>query len=55
MLKVLERYNANKTLKNAQAVRAYERAHPMARCMLTMELDNLLADAIHHANRGNAE
>lgn len=52
MTKVLATYRANPTLANAQKVRAYERKHPMAACMLTREDQNLLADAIHHANRG---
>lgn len=53
MLKLLEKYNADKTLKNAQAVRAYGRKHPFSACLLTLELSNLLADAIHHANKGS--
>jgi hypothetical protein len=51
MTKLLLAYRAAPTLKNAQKLRAYERAHPMSRCMLTVEDGNLLADAIHQANQ----
>lgn len=53
MTKVLNAYRTNPTLANAQKVRAYERKHPMAACMLTREDADLLADAIHHSNKGN--
>ena len=52
MTKLLAKYDADRTLKNAQAVRAYDRKHPMNRCFLTIAAADLLADAIHHANRG---
>lgn len=52
MSKLLTAYRANPSLKNAQKLRAYERSHPMAVCMLPREDADLLADAIHHANRG---
>lgn len=52
MLKLLNTYTANPTLKNAQKVRAYSRAHPFATCLLTTEQGDLLAEAIHHANSG---
>lgn len=52
MKKVLDAYRANPTYAKAQKVRAYERSHPMAACMLSKEDADLLADAIHHANRG---
>ena len=52
MIKLLTRYLSAPTLKAAQAVRAYERSHPMARCMLSTEQADTLATAIHHANKG---
>lgn len=52
MTKVLKAYRANPTLGNAQKVRAYERSHPMASCMLSDDDRNTLADAIHQANKG---
>jgi hypothetical protein len=52
MTKLLTKYFAHPSLKNAQKLRAYERAHPMARCMLTKEESDMLADAIHQANLG---
>jgi hypothetical protein len=51
MTKLIAAYRAAATVKNAQKLRAYERSHPMAVCMLTREDADLLADAIHHANR----
>ena len=52
MTKVLNIYRANPTLANARKVRAYERSHPMAACLLAREDADLLADAIHHSNKG---
>jgi hypothetical protein len=52
MNKLLTAYRANPTFKNAQKLRAYERAHMMAVCMLSRDDQNLLADAIYHANQG---
>lgn len=52
MSKLLAAYRANPTHKNAQKVRAYERSHPMAVCMLSQEDANYLAEIIFHANRG---
>ena len=54
MRKVLNNYYVNPTLKNAQKVRAYERAHPMAACMINKFEADILASAIHHANKGEA-
>jgi len=54
MFKLLTRYIDKPTLANAQKLRAYERSHPMARCMLTADQSDLLANAIRHANKGNA-
>jgi hypothetical protein len=51
MLKLIRAYQINPSLKNAQKLRAYERAHPMAVCMLAKNEADALADAIHHANR----
>jgi hypothetical protein len=50
MTKLLNTYRAAPTLKNAQKVRAYERAHPMAVCLLSKADADLVADAIHQAN-----
>lgn len=50
MFKLLNTYRASPTVKNAQKLRAYDRSHPFAACMLTREDGDLLADAIHHAN-----
>ena len=52
MLNVLNAYTASRSLKDAQKVRAYDRKHPMARCMLAPGYCDLLADAIFHANSG---
>jgi hypothetical protein len=52
MTKLLAKYDAERTLKNAQALRAYDRKHPMNRCFLTVAAADLLADAIHQANLG---
>jgi hypothetical protein len=52
MSKLLTAYRANPTFKNAQKLRAYERAHPMSCCMLSRDESRLLADAIYHANQG---
>lgn len=51
MTKLLNAYRANRTDANARKVRAYERAHPMARCMLSAADLDLVADAIHQANK----
>lgn len=50
MQKLLIAYRAKPTFANARKVRAYERSHPMALCLLTRDDANLVADAIHHAN-----
>jgi hypothetical protein len=52
MTKLLAAYRSAPTLKNAQKVRAYDRCHQMAACLLSREDADLLADAIHHANKG---
>jgi hypothetical protein len=52
MSKLLNAYRTDQSLKNAQKLRAYERSHPMAACLLIAADADLLADAIHHANRG---
>ena len=51
MLKLLNAYKANRTLKNAQAIRAYGRKHPMSACMFLAPDQDVIADAIHQANR----
>ena len=50
MLKVLNIWKANPTAANARKVRAYERSHPMAICMLTREDSDFVASAIYQAN-----
>ena len=55
MYKLLIAYQIAPTLKNAQKVRAYDRSHPMARCLLLANDHNLVASAIHHANSGKAD
>jgi hypothetical protein len=52
MQKLLAAYRLNPTLKNAQKLRAYARKHPFSACLLTREDADLLADAIHRANKG---
>lgn len=52
MLKVLETYHANPTLKNAKAVIAYGRKHPFSVCLLANDLLDLLVAAGNHANKG---
>ena len=52
MTKLLNTYRATPSLANAQKLRSYERKHPMAACLLVREDADLLADAIHHANKG---
>jgi hypothetical protein len=52
MLKLLNAYKADRTMKRAQAIRAYDRKHPMSRCMFGNVDQNWIADAIHHANSG---
>lgn len=53
MLKLLNAYQADRTIKNAQRIRSYERKHPMCACMLDSTESDLVADAIHHANQEN--
>jgi hypothetical protein len=50
MTKLLTAYRADRSAKNAAKLRAYDRAHPMAACLLTKTDADLLADAIHQAN-----
>ncbi len=50
MNKLLTSYRATPTFKLAQKIRAYDRAHPMATCLLTRDDADLVATAIHHAN-----
>ena len=51
MLKLIASYRTYPTIKLAVRIRAYERAHPMAICLLPLADANLVADAIHRANR----
>lgn len=52
MLKFLNQYKANPVLKNAQALCAYARKYPMAYCLFDTVDQDVIADAIHHANKG---
>lgn len=52
MQKLLNQYRNNPTFANAMKVRKYERAHMMSLCCITVEDQNLIADAIYHANQG---
>lgn len=53
MKRLLDNYRASQTLANAQAIRAYDRKHPMCRCLFAGIDADLIADAIHHANKGS--
>jgi len=55
MNKLLTTYRADPTLKNAQKIRAHDRAHPMSRSVLSKDDADLVADAIHKANAGQIE
>lgn len=52
MNKLLHQYHLNPTLKLAQKIRAYARAHPFDARMMDRDEADLLADIIHHANSG---
>lgn len=52
MTKLLNKYLAEPTLENAQAIRAYDKKHPFAACLLFDADAALLAKAIRHADRG---
>ena len=54
MLKLIQAYIADPTLKNAQKIRSYESKHMMAVCMLTVEQRDIVATAINHANNSVA-
>lgn len=54
MLKLLEKYRAAATRKNALAIRAHARNHPFSVCLLNKADADLLADAIHRADMGEA-
>jgi len=51
MARLITTYQQTPTLANAQRIRAYERKHPMCMVMLDREQADVVADAIHHANR----
>jgi hypothetical protein len=52
MNKLLETYIAKPTLANAQRIRAHSRKHPFSTCLLSDANQDVLANAIHHANSG---
>lgn len=51
MQKLLNTYRSDRDVATARKIRAYDRKHAMAACLLSREDGDLLADAIHHANR----
>jgi pyrimidine deaminase RibD-like protein len=50
LAKLILAYYADRSLKNAQKIRAYTRKHPMVTCLHPQDAD-IIATAIHHANR----
>jgi len=50
MAKLLNAYRASPTLNNARKIRAYERKHSFSVCLLSPADQDLVANAIHHAN-----
>lgn len=54
MKKLLENYKAAATRKNARAIRAYDRKHPMVSVLFNKADQDLIADAIHSANMAEA-
>lgn len=53
MARLIYFYRNAPTLKNAQAIRAYDVKHPMARCMLDSAAFADVVAAVEHANRGH--
>jgi hypothetical protein len=52
MTKLIEQFRNDRTnVKLAVRIRTYARKHPMTACLVTLEQADLLADAIHLANR----
>lgn len=52
MVKLINQFRFNRTdVKLAVRIRAHARKHPMTACLLSLEDADLLADAIHLANR----
>jgi hypothetical protein len=52
MQNLLDKYRATRTLSLARKIRAHDRAHTMAACLLSPLDVTLLADALRHANVG---
>jgi hypothetical protein len=50
MRKLINAYRADKSLKNAQKIAVYERKHPFCRLMLSIEDDDLVAEALRQTN-----
>jgi hypothetical protein len=50
MQKLLDRYLARPTDKNAQAIRRYEASHPMARLLLSDAMRDVLVNAIRQSH-----
>lgn len=50
MTKLLEKYLANPSLKNAKAIRAYNAKHMMVACLLTPEQAGVMQGAILQSN-----
>lgn len=51
MARLIYFYRNAPTLKNAQAIRSYDRKHPMTRCMLDSAALADVEAAVNHANR----
>lgn len=51
MTKLLNAYKTCNSLKNAKKLRDYTRSHPMAQCMLTVDDNHILEEAIRLAER----
>lgn len=52
MKKLLNQFRTDRSnVKLAVRIRAYARKHPMTACLVSLEEADLLADAIHLANR----
>jgi len=46
--KLLDKYRANRSLKNAQAIVAYDRKHPFAACVLELSDLDLFREAVRY-------
>jgi hypothetical protein len=51
MQKLIEKYLADPSLKNAKAIRTYSAKHMMAACLLTPEQAGIVQGAVIQANQ----